>query len=168
MGYDAFIHICKKKYTKKTIEDLILMLGYEKRKYGFYCGYDKDYKYDAGVQVFKEEEVPDNDEVVYRVRVQIFGNGYDLKKANETISAFKKYCNVWFVSDNDKNRYFDTEELIGGAENGCYLSISRLYNNFVDLEHSLKKYPEDSETERQMQEWGMPSPSLFNANVYLS
>ena len=38
MGYDAFIHIDKTKYTKKVIEDLILMMGYEKRYGGFYCG----------------------------------------------------------------------------------------------------------------------------------
>ena len=36
MGYDAFVHIDRKKYTEKTIEDLILMLGYEKRKGWFY------------------------------------------------------------------------------------------------------------------------------------
>lgn len=31
MGYDAYVHI-NKKYTKATIEKLLLMLGYEKRK----------------------------------------------------------------------------------------------------------------------------------------
>lgn len=35
MGYDAFVHIDRKKYTEKTIEDLILMLGYEKERVGF-------------------------------------------------------------------------------------------------------------------------------------
>lgn len=29
MGYDAYVHI-NKKYTKATIEKLLLMLGYEK------------------------------------------------------------------------------------------------------------------------------------------
>lgn len=168
MGYDAFVHIDRKKYTEKTIEDLILMLGYEKRKGWFYCGNDEEYKYEAGVQVWKYEEDENKQEITYRVRVQAFGSGYDLKKANETISALKKYCSAWFESDVGRNRYFETGELIKGAENGCYIAISYLANNFSLLAHSLKKYPEDLDAEKMMYEYGIPTPSSFNANVYLA
>lgn len=168
MGYDAFIHIDKTKYTKKVIEDLILMMGYEKKYGGFYCGNDEEYKYESGVRVWQVDEDKDLNEIIYRVRVQAYCSSYDLKKANDTISALKKYCSAWFVSDEGKNRYFETGELIKGAESGCYIALERLDNNFSLLSHSLMKYPEDLEEEKIMKEYGFPTPASFNANVYLA
>lgn len=167
MGYDAFVHGNKKKYTEKTMEELFLILGYEKRNKGYYCGNDEEYKYDAGVQIWKYEE--NEQERIYRVRVQAFCSEYDLKKANDTISSMKKYCSAWFESDYGKNRYFQVGELVKGAENGCYIAINRLDNHFSLLRHSLKKYPADLESERKMEQYnGIPTPSSFNANVYLA
>ena len=123
MGYDAFVYIDKKKYTEKTIEELILMMGYEKKPGWYYCGNDEEYKYVAGVQVWKKDDYKNEQEVIYRVRVQSFCSSYDLKKANDTISAFKKYCSAWFESDMGKNRYFEIDELIKGAESGCYIVL---------------------------------------------
>lgn len=168
MGYDAIVHIDKRKYTEKTIEDLFLMLGYEKRQGWFYFGKQEEYKYVAGVQAWKDGVDENKHEINYWIRVQSFCSSYDLKKANETISALKKYCFATFESDEGKNRYFQIGPLIKGAENGCYIAISRLDNNFSLLLYSLKKYPEDLEQEKIMNEFGCPTPNSFNANVYLS
>ena len=44
MGFDANIYIKKSSYTKKDIEDLLILLGYEKRDKMFYFGNDREYK----------------------------------------------------------------------------------------------------------------------------
>lgn len=167
MGYDAFVHVNKKKYTEKTIEELFLMLGYEKRNKVYYCGDDAEYKYESGVKIWKYKE--DEKERIYRIRVLAFCSEYDLKKANDTISSMRKYCSAWFESDYGKNRYFQVGPLVKGAENGCYIAINRMDNQFSLFSHSLKKYPPDLEAERIMEKnSGMPTPSSFNANVYLA
>lgn len=51
MGNDAFVHIAKKKYSKKVIEDLLQMMDYKKYGEIFYCGNDTEYKYFSGVKV---------------------------------------------------------------------------------------------------------------------
>ena len=79
MGYDAYVYI-KKKYTKLSIEKLLMLIGYEKRANTFYCGNDEEYKFFTGVHVWLCDE--DEDEWVYRVRSQIFAAGYDLQKMN--------------------------------------------------------------------------------------
>lgn len=166
MGNDAFVHIDKKKYSPKTIEDLLLMLDFQKRKNFYYCGNDDEYKYLSGVSVWKDSETPN--EVIYRVRTQIFSSGYDIKKQNDTIRAFKLYCKAWFISDMGKNRYFDTGRLVKGAESGCYFALQNLDNNFSFLLHSLSKYPPDNNAEIHMSDYGFPTPCAFNANVYLA
>lgn len=40
MGYDAWSYISKKNHSLKSIEELILLLGFEKTGLGFYCGND--------------------------------------------------------------------------------------------------------------------------------
>lgn len=166
MGNDAFVHISKKKYSSKTIEDLLLMMDFEKRKGFYYCGNDSEYKYLSGVSVQKYE-VTEN-EIIYRVRTQAFSSGYDIKKQNDTIRALKVYCDAWFISDIGKNRYFEVDSLVKGAESGCYFAIQNLDNNFSLLLHSLNKYPSDNSGEKQVSDYGFPTPSEFNANVYLS
>ena len=44
MGYDATIYV-KKKYSQTTIAELLVLLGYQKKKNSFYCGNDEEYKY---------------------------------------------------------------------------------------------------------------------------
>ena len=107
-------------------------------------------------------------QVVYRIRTQAFASGYDIKKQNDTIRYLKKYCQAYFESDIGKNRYFDIDRLVKGAESGCYFAIQNLDNHFSLLCHSLRKYPNDVEAEKSMVEFGIPTPSSFNANVYLS
>jgi hypothetical protein len=109
----------------------------------------------------------DEDEWVYRVRSQIFAAGYDLQKMNETLRSLKQYCDASFESDYGKNRYFPEGTLIKGAESGCYFAAERLFNNFSSLRYTLSKYPSDMESEKAMyQVNGIPTPSMFNANVY--
>lgn len=166
MGNDAYVHIDKKNHSVKSIENLLFMLDFEKRNDFYYFGNDEEYKYFSGVCVWKCDE--NTDELIYRVRTQIFASGYDIKKQNDTIRAFKKYCNAWFVGDMGKNRYFKVEKLVKGAESGCCFAIKKLDNNFSLLLYSLSKYPLDNEGEIQMSSWGIPTPSVFNANVYLA
>lgn len=166
MGNDAFVHIAKKRYSKKAIEDLLQMMNYKKYGKVFYCGNDDEYKYFSGVQVWQCNE--DENEVVYWIRTQIFASGYDIKKQNDTIRYFKKYFQANFESDKGKNRYFETGRLVKGAESGCCFAIKNLYNHFSLLCYSLSKYPNDVESEKSMAEFGIPTPSSFNANVYLS
>ncbi len=45
MGNDAFVHIAKKRYSKKMIENLLQMMDYKKCGEVFYCGNDAEYKY---------------------------------------------------------------------------------------------------------------------------
>lgn len=167
MGNDAFVHIAKKKYSKKAIEDLLQMMDYKKYGEIFYCGNDTEYKYFSGVKVWKCDE--DENEVMYWIRTQAFASGYDIKKQNDTIRYLKKYCQAYFESDMGKNRYFEEGRLVKGAESGCYFAIQNLDNHFSLLCHSLSKYPDDMEAEIYMGELGGgPTPSCFNANVYLS
>lgn len=167
MGNDAFVHISKKSYSKKMIEKLLRMMDYKKYGEIFYCGNDEEYKYYSGIKVWQCDE--NENEIVYRVRTQAFSSGYDIQKQNETIRCLKKYCMGHFESDVGKNRYFEIVRLVKGAESGCYFAIQNLDNSFSLLCHSLSKYPEDQEGERGMLELsGIPTPSIFNANVYLA
>ena len=103
MGNDAFVHIAKKRYSKKTIETLLQMMDYKKCGEVFYCGNDAEYKYFSGIRVWQCDE--DDSEVVYWIRTQAFASGYDIKKQNDTIRYLKKYCQANFESDIGKNRY---------------------------------------------------------------
>lgn len=164
MGYDAFVYI-RKKYTKASIEKLLLMMDYEKKDEFFYCGNDNEYKYFSGVQVWLCDE--NDEEWIYRVRSQIDAVGYDLKKMNDTIRCLKQYCDATFISDEGKNRYFKEEMLIKGAQSGCYFAVERLFNNFSLLKYTLSKYPEDEAGERSMHEIaGIPSPNMLMANIF--
>ena len=165
MGYDAVIHI-RKNFSIKTIEKLLAMMEYRKAKDSFYCGNDEEYKYFTGVSIWLAEE--NEEERIYRIHSQIWASGYDLHKLNETIRCFKQYCNATFESDEGKNRYFEEGKLIKRAESGCYFAVERLYNNFVYLRMALgEKYPVDNEGMKQIQkDFGLITPSVFNANVY--
>lgn len=166
MGRDAYVHISK-KITKKSVEELLLMFGYKRYGQGFFCGNDKEYKYFSGVNVwFVESDQPG--EYVLRVRTLIYSSEYDVHMQNETIRGLKRYCNAWFESDYGKNRYFEVGDLIKGVQNGCYFAIQRLDNNFSLLLHALSKYPEDQASDKILLEFGMSTPEVFNANVYLS
>lgn len=167
MGNDACVYISKKQYTRKTVEELLYMMDYKKFGDVFYCGNDEEYKYFSGVRVYKCDDT--KEKMVYHIRTQIYCSGYDLKKQNDTIRCFKKYCNAWFISDLGKNRFFEAKRLIKGAESGCFFAIQNLDNNFAFLEGSLERFPEDYENEKKLMGLtGLPSPDVFNANVYLS
>lgn len=164
MGYDACVNI-KKKYSRNAVERLLVMLGYKKKGDSFYCESDGEYKLYCGIHVWLDDE--NEEEWVYRVRSQIYANGYDLRKMNETIRCLKRYCDATFESDEGKNRYFKEGVLIECAQNGCYLAAERLMNNFSLLKHALSKYPDDIEAEKLVYEiGGIPTPNMFNANVY--
>lgn len=66
MGNDAFVHIVKKRYSKKMIENLLQMMDYKKCGEVFYCGNDAEYKYFSGIRVWQCDE--DESEVVYWIR----------------------------------------------------------------------------------------------------
>lgn len=167
MGNDAFVHISKKSYSKDTVENLLNMMDYKKYGEVFYCGNDEEYKYYSGVKVWQCDE--DENERIYWIRTQAFASGYDIKKQNDTIKCLRKYCRAYFESDVGKNRYFKIGRLVKGAESGCYFAIQNLDNSFSLLYHSLYKYPEDQKGEKEMLEgMGLPTPSIFNANVYLT
>jgi hypothetical protein len=166
LGRDAYVHISK-KYSKKTIEELLILMGYEKYMHVFFKEDDRDYKYLSGIKVWQCDE--NDKEYIWRVRTQMFATSYDIFEQNNTIRNLKKYCNAWFVSDMGTNRYFNEIPLVKGAESGCYLALQKLDNNFKLLGYSLSKYPEDQESEKSMLEIsGFPTPSIFNANVYSS
>lgn len=165
MGYDAYFHIDRKQYTRKDIENLLLLLGYVKgNKGGFYCGSDNDYKYDSGV--FIKELSGGTHEYLYWVRTQIWCSGYDIKLFNDTLRTMRKYCNAWFTSDNGKNRYIEEEVLISGAENGCYIAASKAHESIAKLKFSLQQFPLDSEQFKALRETTGFSPEMINANIY--
>jgi len=167
MGRDAFVHINKVSFSEKSIEKLIIMMGFQKRNGIYVCSRDDDYKYYSPVYIYKMEET--ESELIYRVRTQIFASSYDVQKQNETLRNFRKYCQAWFEGDMGKNRYFEVGELIKGAENGCYFAVANLENCFSLLSFSLSKYPLDNDAELRMRDFsGSPTPNAFNANVYLS
>lgn len=166
MGNDAFVHIEKKRYSKKVIENLLQMMDYKKCGEVFYCGNDTEYKYFSGVKAWQFNE--DKNEVVYKIRTQAFASGYDIKKQNDTIRYLKKYCQANFESDVGKNRYFKTGRLVKGAESGCYFAIQNLADHFSLLCYSLNQYPKDVEAQKVMIKFGIPTSCIFNANVYLS
>ncbi len=168
MGFDANVYIKKSLYTKKDIEDLLILLGYEKRDKMFYFGNDREYKHLSGVAVYLSNHQDNDDEYVYHVRMPYHCTDCDIKKANDTMRSMRKYCNAWFESDEGKNRYFQHGDLVWGAENGCYYSAERSCYNLYYLKKALEKYPEDSEGEKMMNEWGAISPNRFNANIYLT
>jgi hypothetical protein len=166
LGRDAYVHI-NKKYTKESIEKLLILMGYKKYGQVFFSGDDKDYKYLSGIKVWQCDE--NDEEYILRVRTQAFASSYDIFEQNNTIRNLKKYCCAWFVSDMGQNRYFDEVPLVKGAESGCYFALQKLDNNFSLLRHSLSKYPDDEEGEKCMMEMGdIPTTSIFNANVYSS
>lgn len=167
MGRDAYIHI-DKKYPKKMIEDFLLMMKFEKcYKDVYYLGNDTEYKYMSGVSIFFLESK--ENEYILHIRTQIHASGYDIHDQNETIRKIKMYFNAWFEGDNGKNRYFEEIPLVKGAENGCYFAIEKLHNSFVILHLALSKYPDDLEGEKMMMKFtGMPTPQVFNSNVYSS
>lgn len=166
MGRDAYVHISK-KYSIESIEKLLILMGYKKHQQTFFLGDDRDYKYLSGIKVWKCDE--NDEEYVWRVRTLIFASSYDIFEQNNTIRNLKKYCCACFVSDMGTNRYFDEIPLVKGAESGCYFALQKLDNNFSLLCHSLSKYPEDEQGEKNMMEiGGIPTPSIFNANVYSS
>lgn len=167
MGRDAYVHI-DKKHSKNVVEDLLLMMGFEKcYKDMYYLGNDKEYKYLSGILLsFLETE---NKEHILYIRTQMHASGYDIHDQNETIRKLKRYCNAWFESDYGKNRYFKETPLVKGAENGCYFAVEKLHNSFATLCLALSKYPEDLEGEKMMMQFtGMPTPQIFNSNVYSS
>lgn len=168
MGYDAYFYIKKKTYTQKDVEDLLLLLGYEKREKVFYYGNDREYKHLSGVKVYQSDYESNSGEFVYHVRMAYHCSDYDIKKANDTLRSMKKYCNAWFESDEGKNRYFQHGELVWGAENGCYFSAERCCDNLYYLKKTLERYPEDSEGEQLVNKLGGISPNRFNANIYLA
>lgn len=165
MGRDAYVHI-DKKYSKNMIEDLLLMMGFEKcYKDMYYLGNDKEYKYLSGIQAcFLDDK---KEEHILHIRTQSYASSYDIHDQNQIIKKLKRYCNAWFEGDCGRNRYFEEMPLVKGAENGCYFAIEKLHNSFVILELSLSKYPEDLKGEKMMMEFtGVPTPQIFNANVY--
>lgn len=166
MGRDAYVYIDKKKYTRKAVEELLALMGYEKRGDIFFMGNDDEYKHFSGVRVWLERE---DEELVYHVRTQAFASEYDIHEQNNTIRMLKKYCSAYFHGDEGKNRYFEEGKLTKGAESGCYFAIQKLDNSFSLLCHALNKYPQDEEGEKLMKEWSnSPTPNIFNANVYSS
>lgn len=166
MGRDAYVHISK-KYSKKSVEELLILMGYEKHQQVFFMEDNREYKYLSGIIVWLCDE--NDKEYIWRVRTQMFATSYDIFEQNNTIRNLKKYCSAWFVSDMGKNRYFDEIPLVKGVESGCYLALQKLDNNFSLLCLSLSKYPEDNRGEKSMLELdGFPTPSIFNANVYSS
>ena len=167
MGRDAFVHINRSNFSEKSVEKFIIMMGFQKRNGIYVCSLDDDYKYYSPVYIYKIEER--EEELIYRVRTQIFASSYDVQKQNDTLRSFRKYCSAWFVSDIGKNRYFEVGELIRGAESGCYFAAANLDNCFSLLSFSAAKYPPDNEGELNMRNFsGMPTPNSLNANVYLS
>lgn len=171
MGYDATIHIYKDKHNAKSIEDLIIMLGYEKINNHYYCGSDSDYKYHSGIHIYKKNELIDNKYTFY-LRMNAWANGFDIIKANDTLKALKKYCSAEFVTDNGKNRYFCTpedSELLFGAESGCYLAVERFNNGFQYLIILLNECEQESKFPKEATKlFGVPSPEIMNANIYLT
>lgn len=167
MGRDAFVHINKSEFSEKSVEILIIMMGFHKRNGVYVCCRDDDYKYYSPVYIYKIEET--DSELIFRVRTQILASSYDVQKQNDTLRNLRKYCHAWFDSDIGKNRYFEVGELIRGAESGCYFAVANLENCFSLLSFSLSKYPIDNDAELQMRDFsGLPTPNAFNANVYLS
>lgn len=170
MGRDSFVYI-KKGNTRIAVGDQLLLLGYKKYGQHYYCGNDWDYKHQSGVSAwFIDREEADEYAAVLWVRTQSYANAYDVNFQNLTLRHLKKYFYTYFDSDMGKNRYFKVEGDITkkGAENGCLFAIDNLGNKFGELIYALSKYPKDSDSEKQMMTYGIASPYVFNANVYLA
>lgn len=168
MGRDATLYIPRGN-TKKSIEDFIKLLGYKKFGDTFYYGNDNEYRHLSGVSIWVYNAETEDYSFSIWVRTQIYASGYDIKFQNNTLRMLKKHYNAYFISDKGKNRYFDVNiPLKQGAENGCYLAAVNLYHQFFALKIALSKFPKDLEGEKIMLSHGIPSPNVFNANVYLS
>lgn len=167
MGYDATIYISKG--NKQDIQEHFLMLNYLKYGDSFYLGNTNEYLYEAGVSARVEE----NNDLVYKLRIhlrsQIWANSYDIEAMNKTLRYFRKWFNAYFISDAGKNKYFKKElEKISSLENGCYLAVSNLQNEFANLKMCIERFPVNDESSRILLNYGTPTPSIINANVYLS
>lgn len=166
MGYDAYIYV-NKKHSKKSAENLLELMGYVRHGSFYYCGNDIEYKYIAGVIIWLCDE--NKNQYVYRVNSKIWAGGYDLKLMNDTIRNFKRYLGASFSSDYGRNRYFPIENLIKGAENGCYLALFNLENSFSGLEYYFSNLSDDSDmNERALSAAGILLPSVLTGNVFLS
>lgn len=172
MGRDALVYIPKGNQKKAIIEQLRL-LNFKKIKDFYYCGDDSEFKHYSGVRSWFVDV--DNDEkeeynFILAVRTQFAANAHDISHQNFTLKHLKNYFNTHFQSDYGKNRYFpyDGNPNSFGAENGCFFAIDKLENNFVILKNSLRNYPDDSEQELLLPTFGIPSPSIFTANIYLT
>lgn len=88
MGYDAWLYINKKNHSLKSIEELIVLLGYERTRFGFYYGNDLEYKYNTGVSIC-EIKKPNDNNYVFHVRAQIWASSYDIELLNRTLRMLK-------------------------------------------------------------------------------
>lgn len=166
MGYDAYLYV-NKNNSKKSIEGLLKLMGYDRHGSIFFFGRDIEYKYVTGVSVWLFEE--NECQYVYRVRSNSWASGYDLKMMNDTIRNFKRYLGARFSSDYGNNRYFPEENLIKGAENGCYLALFDLDNAFSNLEYYFFNIPDDSNLdENTFKVAGILPPRVLTCNVFLS
>lgn len=173
MGRDALVYIPKGNSKKSVVEQLKL-LNFKSNENFFYCGNDSEYRHHYGVSSWFEEVDVDNKDTysfILAVRTQAAANAHDVSHQNFTLKHLKNYFNTYFYSDYGKNRYFpyDGNPDSFGAENGCFYAIYGLENNFTTLKYSLSKYPEDSEQELLLTTlFGISSPSIFTANIYLT
>ena len=167
MGYDATVYI--PKGDKHDIQEHLQMLNYLKHGDSFYLGNLGEYLYESGISAWIEE----NNDSVYKFRMhlrcQIWANSYDIESMNKTLRYFRKWFSAYFISDVGKNKYFKKElEQISSVENGCYLAVSHLHNEFANLKMCIERFPADDESSQILLDCGMPTPSIINANVYLS
>lgn len=120
-------NIFSNEISRSNIEEILLLLGYEKTKSIFfkskggvsYSFYDEnDYKYVTGV--FAHIYIDDNQNYRAYTRTTNSRSRFDTDIHNKTLRMLRKFLGGYFVSDLGKNRYFKNEDrYIEKAEAGC-------------------------------------------------
>lgn len=130
MGYDA-TNFVPNNISKEKLFNLIDLLGFKGNGKLFFFYKEDNYKYLYGVGLRIEKA---KDEWLCHTRTPIYCSIDDLKYQNYVMKCIKQYLGGYFISDQGKNRYFDTNDLATSiSERGCYNAHSHL-NNLMPTE----------------------------------
>lgn len=162
MGYDATNYV-PATISRDKLFNLIEMLEFNGSGKQFFFYKEDDYKYLYGVGLMIEKT---KDEWLCHTRTPIYCSIDDLKYQNHVMKCLKQYLGGFFISDNGKNRYFDTETITTSiSERGCYNAHFRLSNQFSYAKRLLMNHKENKDIIAVHREFGVPSSTVLLANI---
>lgn len=162
MGYDATNYV-PATISRDKLFNLIEMLEFNGSGKQFFFYKEDDYKYLYGVGLMIEKT---KDEWLCHTRTPIYCSIDDLKYQNYVMKCIKQYLGGYFISDQGKNRYFDTNDLATSiSERGCYNAHSHLNNLFADAHYLLMNHKENEDIIALHKEFGAPSSTVLLANI---